>query len=78
MPQSPELISGGFSRFQDFFGFGSGAALGQELRAALGDLAADFGGGAVHGQEVLVFCLAEAFLIDVEVAEFHADGVAGG
>ena len=78
MPQSPELISGGFSRFQDFFGFGSGAALGQELGAALGYLAADFGGGAVHGEDELVLGVAESFLIHIEVAEFDADGIAGG
>jgi hypothetical protein len=39
-------------------------------------LAADFGGGAVHGKKVLIFSFAEAVLVDVEVAEFHADGVA--
>ena len=69
------LLTGGF---ENLVGLGGGAELAEGLREVLQILAADLGGGPVHGFKDLVFGVIEAFLVQVKRGEFHADNAGAG
>jgi hypothetical protein len=59
--------------FENLIGLGGGAELAEGLGEVLQVLAADIGGGVLHGFEHLGFGVIEAFLVQVKCGEFHSD-----